>query len=262
MAENRQTPYALITGATAGIGWELAQLAAREGTPLILVARDETRLQQRKAELAERWSVPVHIISQDLSREGAAQDLFDVVQENRWPVDTLVNNAGFGTIGEFLESELARDQAMVRVNVLAVVELCKLFGWAFREQGGGRILNVASTAAYIPGPRMAVYYATKAFVLSFSEALYYEFKPYGIRVTALVPGPTRTEFQARAGMKNVKLTKFLVMMNAAEVARAGWQGLKKGKRVVIPGIFNKLSVYSTRLMLRAMNARIIGWLQG
>ncbi len=262
MAENRQTPYALITGATAGIGWELAQLAARDGTPLILVARDATRLQQRKAELEERWSVPVHVIPHDLSREGAAQALFDVVQENRWPVDTLVNNAGFGTIGEFLESELARDQAMVRVNVLAVVELCKLFGWVFREQGGGRILNVASTAAYIPGPRMAVYYATKAFVLSFSEALYYEFKPYGITVTALVPGPTRTEFQARAGMMNVKLTKFLVMMNAAEVARAGWQGLKKGKRVVIPGIFNKLSVYSTRLMPRAMNARIIGWLQG
>ncbi len=262
MAENRQTPYALITGATAGIGWELAQLAARDGTPLILVARDATRLQQRKAELEDRWSVPVHVIPHDLSREGAAQALFDVVQENRWPVDTLVNNAGFGTIGEFLESELARDQAMVRVNVLAVVELCKLFGWVFREQGGGRILNVASTAAYIPGPRMAVYYATKAFVLSFSEALYYEFKPYGITVTALVPGPTRTEFQARAGMKNVKLTKFLVMMNAAEVARAGWQGLKKGKRVVIPGIFNKLSVYSTRLMPRAVNARIIGWLQG
>ena len=262
MAENRQTPYALITGATAGIGWELAQLAARDGTPLILVARDATRLQQRKAELEERWSVPVHVIPHDLSREGAAQALFDVVQENRWPVDTLVNNAGFGTIGEFLESELARDQAMVRVNVLAVVELCKLFGWVFREQGGGRILNVASTAAYIPGPRMAVYYATKAFVLSFSEALYYEFKPYGITVTALVPGPTRTEFQARAGMKNVKLTKFLVMMNAADVARAGWQGLKKGKRVVIPGIFNKLSVYSTRLMPRAVNARIIGWLQG
>ncbi len=262
MAENRQTPYALITGATAGIGWELAQLAARDGTPLILVARDATRLQQRKAELEDRWSVPVHVIPHDLSREGAAQALFDVVQENHWPVDTLVNNAGFGTIGEFLESELARDQAMVRVNVLAVVELCKLFGWAFREQGGGRILNVASTAAYIPGPRMAVYYATKAFVLSFSEALYYEFKPYGITVTALVPGPTRTEFQARAGMKNVKLTKFLVMMNAAEVARAGWQGLKKGKRVVIPGIFNKLSVYSTRLMPRAVNARIIGWLQG
>ncbi len=253
--------YTLITGATAGIGWELARIIAQEGRPLILVARDEQRLTQRQKELQQQYSTPVEVLAKDLSICGAGAQLYEDVLRQRWEVDTLINNAGFGLVGHFLHTDEQREQQMVHLNVMALQELTKLFARNFQRQGGGRILNVASTAAYLPGPYMAVYYATKAFVLSFSEALFYELRPHGITVTTLVPGPTATEFQKRAGLGKVKLTRFLVMMDAASVARAGYKGLQQGKRVVIPGVLNKLSVWSLRFMPRALAAQMIGWLQ-
>ncbi len=254
------TEYALITGATVGIGWELARLFARDNTPLILVARDEQRLRQRQQELQDAFRIPVEILPMDLSVCGAGKQLFQEVQQRQWTVTTLVNNAGFGLVGEYLQTDGERELQMVHLNILALQELTKLFALTFQQRGGGRILNVASTAAYFPGPRMAVYYASKAFVLSYSEALHYELRPYGITVTTLIPGPTRTEFQERSGMGRAKLTRLLVMMDAAAVARAGYRGLQRGKRVVIPGIMNKLSVWSTRLVPRGMAARLIAWL--
>ncbi len=254
-------PFTLITGATTGIGWELAKIFAHHGNNLILVARNEERLRQREAELRSTSNVMVKIVPMDLSRCGSGEALYHRVQENQWVVDTLVNNAGFGLVGHFLETDPERERDMVHLNVLALQDLCKLFARDFKRRGEGKILNVASTAAYLPGPRMAVYYATKAYVLSLSEALYYELRPYGITVTALAPGPTRTEFQARAGVDGLKVTKFLVMMSAAAVARAGYQGLIKGKRVVIPGLLNKLSVYSMKWLPRSVSARMVYWLQ-
>ncbi len=242
----------LITGASAGLGAEFARACAARGEALALVARRRDRLEALKAELGG----DVHIFAADLAPPGAAQSLIAELGAEGLGVDTLINNAGFGLAGKFVNLPLGRQSEMIDLNVRALVELCHLVLPAMREGGKGAILNVASTAAFQPGPNMAVYYATKAFVLSFTEALHHELKGTGIRVSALCPGPTESEFSDVADSHSPTLER--MKMPAAPVVRAGLAGLDANKAVVIPGFQNKIGAQASRFLTRAAMRRIIG----
>lgn len=248
----RQT--ALITGASGGLGLEFARIFAKAGYNLILVARSAT-LNQTAADLATQHGIEARAIIVDLSLPEAPQQVFDQVQAAGVAVDVLVNNAGFATFGEFNALDLARELNLIQLNVSALVHLTGLFLPGMIARKRGAILNVASTAAFLPGPLMATYYASKAFVLSWSQALATENAAHGIRVTALCPGPTQTGFQQRAAMTESKLVQG-GLMDAASVAQAGVDGLLAGRSIVIPGASNQFTVFLARLLPRAMAARI------
>ena len=256
----RQT--ALVTGASGGIGWELARAFAAGGYDLVLVARSAGKLEQLAGELRDRHGVAVRVLAKDLAGPGAPDEIFQELEGAGVAVDALVNNAGFATFGPFAETDLASELEEIQLNVVTLTHLTKRFlpGMLARRRGG--VLNVASTAAFQPGPQMAVYYATKAYVLSFSEALAEELRGSGVTVTALCPGPTATGFQARAEMQDSGLfTGPLKVMGAAAVARAGYEGFRKGNRIVIPGLINKLGVQSVRVSPRALVTRLVGAMQ-
>jgi short-subunit dehydrogenase len=235
---------ALITGASTGIGYELGKCFAADRHNLILIARQEARLRQVAAELSEQFSVSARVIVADLAKPDAPQKIADEIRQDSLQVDYLVNNAGFGLGGKFSETDLAAELEMMQVNMVALVHLTKLFLPAMVARRSGKIMNVASTAAFQPGPLMAVYYASKAFVLSFTEAIANELAGTGVTVTALCPGPTQSEFQRRAHIENTRLVKgkFMGMMTAETVAPIGYGGLMQGKRLVIPGLINKVGV--------------------
>lgn len=239
-------PAALITGASTGIGRELADLAARDGYDVILVARSETLLESVAADLRQKWNRTVFVVAKDLTRREAAQELFEDVQRHGVALEVLVNNAGFGLLGKFWELDANEQVAIVQLNVEALTALTRLFLPKLIEQRRGMIMNVASTAAFQPGPLMSVYYATKAYVLSFSEAVHNEAKEFGVTVTCLCPGPTSTEFDKRAGMGKSKLFKSGKTMGARTVAEIGWNGMKRGKPLVITGRLNALMAFLTR----------------
>lgn len=245
MAQNRWT---LVTGASAGIGLELARLFAKDGHGLVLVARRKERLDQLAAELSETHGVPVKTLGLDLAAPGAAKEVFDFTVREGIDVHTLVNNAGFGLRGSFAELSAERQDEMVRLNVGAVTSLARAFLPGMIERREGGILNLASMAAFQAGPYMAVYYATKAYVLSFSEALHEEAKPYGVKVSALCPGPVATEFIAIAGLEG--RPRFDTAPDAASTARAGYDAYRANKALFIPGFFNKLGIFMERLMPR------------
>ncbi|RMD48461.1 MAG: SDR family oxidoreductase [Ignavibacteria bacterium] len=241
--------YVLITGASKGIGKELANIFARHLYSLILVARSEELLQQMKQEFESKFSIDVKIFVYDLSDSEQAIGLFDEIKKQNLKVDILINNAGFGMYGEFLEIDEKSEQQMIHLNIETLTLLSKLFGREMAKNGGGKILNVASTAAFQPGPGMAVYYATKAYVLSFSEAISYELRPLGIQVSTLCPGPTDTEFHDRAGTRKSVIMQKL-NMDAETCASIAYRQFMKGKRLIIPGLMNKIGVFSTRFMPR------------
>jgi short-subunit dehydrogenase len=247
---------ALITGASAGLGLEYARLAARDGHDLWLVARREPLLQKLAAELEKAHGVSVSCLAADLQDASAPQRIFDAVAQVGRPLDLLVNNAGFGSSGPFLDQRLEREAGMVEVNVQALLQLSWLFGRQMRERGAGRILNVASTAGFQPGPFMATYYATKAFVLSFSEALAHELRGSGVTVTAHCPGATQTEFGDVSGNVRSRLFQDRRPASAVEVARHGWRALHAGEVVAIHGGINKLVAFSVRLGPRSLVRRI------
>ena len=247
-------PTALITGASSGIGLELARVFARQGYGLVLVARNRQRLDEIAAELKP---APVKVIAKDLSVAGAAEE----IQREVPRVDVLVNNAGFGVFGKFAETPLAEELSMLQLNVAALVILTKLYLAGMLAAGSGKILNVASTAGFQPGPLMAIYYATKAFVLSFSEAIANELEGTGVTVTALCPGPTATGFQERGKMENSNLVKGKKIMDARTVAEAGYRALMAGKAVAIPGLKNKLLAQSIRFSPRSMVTKIVRGMQ-
>ena len=251
--QTRQT--ALITGASSGIGEAMARLFASEGYGLALVARTETALQTLADELSATYGVPVAVVPQDLTQPGAAQAIFETVQRADITVDVLVNNAGYASYGPFVEADLRNELNEMQVNMVALTALTGLFLPGMVERGRGGVLNVASTAAFQPGPGMAVYYASKAFVLSFSEALAYETRDTGVRVTALCPGGTQSAFFDRARMQNSRFVRGR-LMDAARVARAGYEGLIHGRPVVIPGKRNRLLAWSTRLFPRNVVTRV------
>jgi short-subunit dehydrogenase len=248
---------ALVTGASGGIGLEIARLLAERGYDLVLVARDEKRLTALAIELREKTKVQATVLAKDLAQTGAAEEIFaEVSRANQMP-NILVNNAGFGDFGPFGQASLERISGMIQVNVTALTQLTRLFLPSMIAQKKGRILNVASTAAFQPGPLMAVYYATKAFVLSFSEAIGNEVKDHGITVTALCPGPTQSGFQAAAKMEGSRLLRIKsMMMDARTVAALGVRGMMCGKPVVITGVANKLLAFSVRLTPRTMVTRL------
>jgi short-subunit dehydrogenase len=246
------TKVALITGASAGLGVEFARQLSAKGYRLVLAARRRDRLEELAKELGNaRW------VAIDLSKPGASAKLLADVEAHGEIVDLLVNNAGFGLIGRFAILDAARERQMIDLNVGTLTDLCRAAAPAMIERKSGGILNVASTAAFQPGPKMAVYFATKAFVLSLSEALHEELKPHGIRVSCLCPGPTRTEFGDVAGFGGNGLFD-RVAMNPREVVRAGLHGLQRNRAVVVPGLINKLVASSTRFAPRSLVRKIAG----
>jgi short-subunit dehydrogenase len=247
-------PVALVTGASAGIGRELATILAREGHDLVLVARREAELADLARELKERYGVDSRVLPADLSQADAVQHLVDSLGDG--PVDVLVNNAGFGGHGAFAERSRDDDMRMVAVNITALTDLTKLLLPRMVARGRGRVLNVASTAAFQPGPFMAVYYASKAYVLSLSEALAEETRGTGVTVTCLCPGVTITEFQQVAGVEGITLNRALTM-SASDVAEAGYKGMTRGRRLVIPGVHNKVGVQSVRVSPRGAVLKVV-----
>lgn len=246
------TKVALVTGASAGLGVEFARQLSKQGRRLVLAARRKERLDELAKELGNARTVAI-----DLSERDAAARLMADLETHGETVDLLVNNAGFGLIGPFAELEPDRLRQMVDLNVSTLTDLCRAVAPAMIERSSGAILNVASTAAFQPGPKMAVYFATKAYVLSLTEALHEELAPRGIHVTCLCPGPTRTEFGDVAGFGGNGLFD-KVAMNSAEVVEAGLTGLDKNKAVVIPGVVNKLTANSGRFAPRFVVRKIAG----
>jgi len=251
---------ALITGASAGIGWELARLFAAEKSNLVLVARRSERLEELAAELRKQHGVEVRIVAADLGRADAPRTIVELLTRDEVSIDVLVNNAGFGALGPVAELDLKRQMEMIQVNVTALTHLTRLLlpGMIQRHRGG--ILNVASTAGFQAGPFMAVYYATKAYVISLSEALADELAKSGVTVSCLCPGPTATEFAETAKMGNALMFK-LQTMTAAQVARAGYRGFRRGKLLVVPGWMNYLGSMGVRWVPRSMARGIAKRLQ-
>jgi short-subunit dehydrogenase len=252
---------ALITGASGGIGYELTKLFARDGYRLVLIARNSATLDRVALELKELDGTPTTIIVEDLSRPAAAEDVFAQLLRAGITVDVLVNNAGFGSYGFFSESDLTNEQRMVNLNITSLISLTRLLLPAMIGNRKGRILNVASTAAFQPGPLMAVYFASKAFVLSFSEALDNELRGSGVTVTALCPGPTNTGFQARAGNADTRLFDRRMTMDPARVAAIGYKGLMKGKAMIIPGFKNKLLARAVKVAPRVLATKVARFIQ-
>lgn len=246
---------ALITGASSGIGYELSKLFAQSGHDLVLVARNGKRLDDLAKELTQRFGVKATALVKDLSAPTATQEIIAELQNRAIHVDFLVNNAGFSVYGEFNETDLPRQLQMIQVNITALTELTKLLLPGMLKRKYGKILNVGSTASFAPGPLAAVYCATKAYVLSFSEALAEELKDTGVTVTVLCPGPTKTEFFDRAKMTDSRIFQGN-LMEAYEVAEIGFRALMEGKTTVIAGTTNKLTVFSMRLAPRKIVTRI------
>ena len=257
---SERAPAALITGASGGIGYELAKLFAKDHHNLVLVARNGSRLAQVADELQRQFGITVKTFALDLAEPAAPQSLFAQLQSAGVAVDILVNNAGYGRYGEFAEVSLEDNLGQIQLNVTALTELTKLFLGPMLERRSGKIMNVASTAGFQPGPLMAVYYATKAYVISFSEALANELADKGIVVTCLCPGATETGFAGRAGNDATRLFKNLRPMDAKAVARAGYRGLLKGKTLVIPGFRNSLVAESIRVSPRKMATAVSRWI--
>jgi short-subunit dehydrogenase len=245
-------PVALITGASAGLGVDFARQLSKRGHRLVLAARRKDRLEALAKELGNARAVAI-----DLSKKDATAKLMANLKAQGEFVDLLVNNAGFGLIGRFAELGAARERQMIDLNIGALTDLCRAVAPAMIRRKSGGILNVASTAAFQPGPRMAVYFATKAFVLSLTEALHEELKPHGIKVTCLCPGPTRTEFGEVAGFGGNGLFD-KVAMESPEVVEAGLKALDRNKAVVITGLLNRIAATSTRFVPRFMIRKIAG----
>ncbi len=243
---------ALITGGSGGIGYEFAKLFAKDRHNLVLVARSTDKLARVADELQRQFGISAKVVPLDLTASPAPQFLFDQLEREGIAIDILVNNAGYGVFGEFAKIPLEQELGQIQLNVAALTHLTKLFLGPMLERHSGRILNVASTAGFQPGPRMAVYYATKAYVISFSEALAYELKDSGVTVTCLCPGPTNTGFQGRAGTDKTLLFKTMRPMDAKTVARDGYRGLMAGKTLVISGFRNWLVTEALRISPRKL----------
>lgn len=247
----------LITGASSGIGLNFSHKFAGSGHDVILVARSEGKLMNLAHEIESKYGVKAHVFTSDLSNPEAPKKLYEEVKEKEIHVDILINNAGFGLFGEFEETEMSKELDMIQVNITALTELSKYFGKEMVMRTSGQILNVASTAAFQPGPLMAVYYATKAYVLSLSEALANEWAPHGVKVSALCPGATRTGFSDAAELQSSKLFQSGVM-SVEDVVEEGYrQMMTTTKTVIVPGMKNRILTQSIRFMPRKMVTSIV-----
>jgi short-subunit dehydrogenase len=247
---------ALVTGGSGGIGFEIARVLAKKGFDLVLVARKRDALEAAAGQLEGKYGARVHVFAADLRRAEAPQMIFDFLHNENIPIEVLINNAGFGLLGEFADTKLQRELEMIQVNISALTSLTKLFLPAMIKRKSGRVLNLASTAAFQPGPLMAVYYATKAYVLSFSQALAEELRDSGVTVTVLCPGPTATEFASSANVGKSGLFAAFGIADAADVAEFGVSAMMHGRRIAIPGIKNKIVAQASRFTPRAVSTRI------
>jgi hypothetical protein len=246
---------ALITGASSGIGLELAKIHASKGGNLVLVARNSEKLNELKSELEKNYSVTVHIIAKDLSNIASSLEVFNEVKDLNIHIDYLINNAGFGDFGLFAESNWEKQLQMINLNITALTYLTRLFLPEMKEKGSGKILNLASIASFQPGPTMSVYFATKAYVLSFSEAIANELKNTGVTVTALCPGATKSGFQSAAALDDSSFFSNNKLPTAQVVAEFGYKKMMAGKTVVIHGFMNSLIAFSVRFLPRKLVAK-------
>lgn len=247
---------ALITGASRGIGFELAKLAAGDGYNPILVSRSEPDLLEVKGEIESDYDVRGKVITGDLSNSATPDEIYREVEQSRYRIDLLVNNAGRGQMGEFTETDWEVDREMMDLNMEAVVHLTKLFLPGMKERGRGKILNVSSLGAFQPGPLMALYYATKAFVQNFTEGLAEEVESYGITVSALSPGPVDTEFKIK-GKAPTDGSEGSYAVSPEVAAKVGYRGLKNGKRVTVPGTFTSIAPQLVRFLPRKTVAKFV-----
>jgi short-subunit dehydrogenase len=247
---------ALITGASNGIGLELAKVHASKGGDLVLVARNKTKLDELKAELESQFKVSVYTIGKDLSANNSAQEVYDETTKQNIQIDYLINNAGFGDFGIFAETEWNKELQMINLNITTLTQFTKLYLQDMVKRKSGKIMNVASTAAFQSGPTMAVYYATKSYVLHFSEAVDNEVRDKGVTVTTLCPGPTESGFQAAAAMEESNLVKGKKLPTAKEVAEYGYSSMMKGKTVAIHGMMNWIMANSVRFTPRALVVKL------
>lgn len=254
-------PTALITGASSGIGKELAYKFAANKFNVVLVARTTAPMHELAQEITRIYGMAATVIQSDLSDPASPKNLYHDLKNRGIEIEVLVNNAGFGAGGPFGETSLEKHLELIQVNIAALTELSRLYLPEMLLRGRGRILNVASTAAFQPGPFLAVYYASKAYVLSLSGAIAEEVRGSGVTVTALCPGPTRTNFSRTATLNRSRLFNSPFTMTAEAVAEFGFRSTMDGKVVAIPGILNRVVAFSTRLVPRWVAARIAGMLQ-
>jgi len=247
---------ALITGASSGIGLELAKVHAAKGGNLVLVARNKTKLDELKASLEKQFNIKVHTIGKDLSAPNAPQEVYNETTQLNMQIDYLINNAGFGDFGMFADSDWNKELQMLNLNITALTQFTKLYLQDMVKRRGGKIMNVASSAAFQPIPFMAVYAATKAYVLSFSEALANELADKGVRVTALCPGATESGFQAAAAMEESALFSGKKIPTSEEVAIYGYEAMLQAKTVAIHGWMNWLMVNTVRFAPRSIVVKI------
>lgn len=258
IAEKGET--VLITGATAGIGYEMSKLFAINGYNLVIVARNQSQLQQLQQRWQDEFGVTIHAIEKDLSHQSSVEEIVDYLEKHNIEIDILINNAGFGLFGPFIETPIEQELKMIQVNIVALTQLTKHLIPNMIRKKKGKILNVASIAAFQSGPLMAVYYATKAYVLSFSEALTNELADHGVLVSVLCPGPTSTQFEKRANLKQSKLSR-RNLMYPEEVAKIAFRQFMKGKTLIVPGATNWILVRSSRLLPRKMVTGIVRKIQ-
>lgn len=242
---------ALITGASSGIGYEISKILAAQGHDIVLVARRKDNLRQLAAFLEREHAIQATVVAEDLCQPGAPQRIYDLLKKKNIPVDILVNNAGIGAWGPFPANECQRELDVIQLNVAALTHLTRLFAVDMVKRGLGKILNVASVSGFVPGPYMAVYHGTKAFVVSFSESLRSELKGTGVSVTVVCPGPTASEFHHSAGTVDLRVLRHLTMHTSAQVARTAVKAMQKRKAIEIPGLLNKLLVFLPRFLPRS-----------
>ena len=252
----------LITGASSGIGYEFAKIYAKKGYNLVITARRKNNLDRIKQELESfDTAICVDIIVLDLSKQNSAKELYEVVKQRGILIDTLINNAGFGVYGNFIETDIEKEIDMIELNIKSLVVLTKLFLKDMVSRNNGTIINVASTAAFQPGPLMSVYYASKSFVLSFTEAIRNEVRDTNVNISVLCPGPTDTEFEKSASLEESSLFTKLKVMKPEKVAIIGYKGVNRNKSVIIPGILNNILITFNKIIPRALVINIVRKLQ-
>jgi short-subunit dehydrogenase len=250
--------YALVTGASSGIGYELAKLFAKDGKNIIVVARSQDKLEDLKTEVESKYGTNVMVLVKDLADPNAPQEIVAELEKENINVDVLVNNAGFAVYGKFAETDWGKESEMIQVNITSLTDLTKLFLKRMLENGSGRIMNVASGIAFVPGPLFSIYAASKAYVLHFSEALANEVKGTGVNVFCFCPAATGSLFWERADAEHCRAGKSR-LMDSAKAARIGYTALKKGKVTAIAGLDNKLMIFSTRFAPRGVLPKMVRW---
>ena len=250
--------YTLITGASSGIGYEMAKIFGKNNHNLILVARDEGKMNSLKQELTSKYNIDIQIIVKDLTAENAIDEIYEETKLNEYNVEILVNNAGFGDQSAFLDSDYNKQENMIKLNILALMKLSYLYGNDMKKNKYERILNLSSVAAFMSGPYMSIYYASKAFVLSFSESMAEELKGTGVTVTCLCPGPTKTNFEKSANMKNSSMfTTFGGAVTPEAVAECGYKACMKGKHIQYHSLKTYLMNIGSRIFSRKFASKYV-----